>query len=157
MEEIKDRFNYRTELENNNVIAIVPTGNSMWPTLKNRKQSVIIAKKTERLKHLDVALYERKDGKYVLHRVMEVLDIGYITCGDSQTYLEMVEEDAVIGVMTAFYRGKKCVEVSEKNYIEQVKKWYANEKRRGRKIKKFFSKQRLKYKIKYIIKRLIGR
>lgn len=152
-----EKFDYRKELEKNNAIAIVPTGNSMWPTLKNRKQSVIINKKTQRLKPLDVVLYERENGDYVLHRVIEVSDKGYVTCGDSQTYLEDVKEDAVIGVMTSFYHGKECVEVSNPKYINKVKKWYKNEKRRQRKIKRYFSIQKIKWKFKYVIKRIVGK
>ena len=74
MKNKKLNFDYKEQLKNNNVIAIVPTGNSMWPTLKNRKQSVIIARKTQRLKPFDVALYLRENGTYVLHRVMKVND-----------------------------------------------------------------------------------
>ena len=43
------KANYRTELEKNNVIAFVPGGNSMWPMLKNRGQSVIVQPKTQKL------------------------------------------------------------------------------------------------------------
>jgi hypothetical protein len=156
MKEKKLNFDYKEQLKNNNVIAIVPTGNSMWPTLKNRKQSVIITRKTQRLKPFDVALYLREDGTYVLHRVMKVTDTGYITCGDSQAYAEQVKEDSVIGVMTSFYQGKKCIEVTDPKYIEQVQKWYSNESKRAKKSKKFFDRQRIKWKIKYYIKRIIG-
>ena len=42
-------------------------GVSMLPMLKNRRDSIIVSKKTERLKPLDVALYKRGND-YVLHR-----------------------------------------------------------------------------------------
>ena len=45
---------YEKELVKNGVIAFVPSGNSMWPTLKHRKQSVIVKLKTEKLKKLKV-------------------------------------------------------------------------------------------------------
>ena len=157
MSEEKIKSDYKTELEKNGIIAFVPTGNSMWPTLKSRKQSVIVVKKTQRLKPFDVALYQRENGCYVLHRVIEVTDFGYIICGDSQFYLEKVDENAVIGVMTSFYRGKKSVETTDPEYIREVEKWYGNEKRRKRKVNRFYFRQRLKYKIKYIVKRLIGK
>lgn len=157
MSESAEKFCYRTELENKNVIAIVPTGNSMWPMLKHRKQSVLVSKKTQRLKPFDVALYERKNGTYVLHRVMELTDTGYVICGDSQSYFEEVKEEAVIGVMTAFYRGKKCIEATDEKYIAKVQKWYSNEEKRAKKAKRFFFIQNIKYKIKYYTKRLIGK
>ena len=61
--------NYKTQLEKNGAIAFVPGGNSMWPTLKNRGQSVVIVKKEQKLKPMDVAFYQRVDGAFVLHRV----------------------------------------------------------------------------------------
>ena len=149
--------NYKTALEKNGVIAFVPGGNSMWPTLKDGKQSVIVVKKTQRLKPLDVALFERESGEIILHRVVEVTELGYITRGDSQSLFENVLEDKVIGVMTSFYRGKKCIDVNDEKYLKEVNIWYANEKRRKRKIDRFNRRQQIKYKIKNIFKRLSGK
>ena len=157
MSEVKVKPEFRSELEKNGIIAFVPKGNSMWPTLKNRKQSVIVAKKTQRLKPFDVALYERDNGICVLHRVIEVHDSYYVICGDSQFYYEKVDEDAVIGVMTSFYRGNKSVEVTDPKYIKEINKWYSNDKRRKRKVNRFYFRQRLKYKTRYIVNRLIGK
>ncbi len=152
-----NKGDYRVELEKNGVLAFVPIGNSMWPTLKNRKQTIIVAKKTQKLKHFDVALFQRENGEYILHRVMQTTDDGYITCGDSQFRLETVLESAVIGVMMGFYRGKKFIDVNDEEYLKEVKKWYANEKRRKKKTYKFYTRQRIRYRIKYIIKRLLGK
>lgn len=50
---------------------IGPTvGVSMLPMLKNRRDTIVVQKKTQRLQPLDVALYKRGDA-YVLHRVLE--------------------------------------------------------------------------------------
>lgn len=157
MNKEKTTCDYKGELEKNFVIAIVPIGNSMWPTLKNKKQSVIVCKKTERLKALDVALYQREDGTYILHRIMQVTDFGYLMCGDSQFSFEKVNEDAVIGVMTAYYHGKKSIEVLDPKYKNKVKKWFANEKRRKKKVKNFFVRQNIKSKIKRFVKKLLGK
>ena len=139
MRETQDiKQNYRTELEKNGAIAFVPGGNSMWPTLKNRGQTVIVERKTEKLKAFDVALYQRKDGTNVLHRVMKPTDAGYIICGDSQFTLEPVEEDAVYGVMTGFYRGDRFISVTDENYIREVEKLYSDEKLRKRRVKRFY-------------------
>ena len=112
--------NYKTELEKNGVIAFVPGGNSMWPTLKNRGQSVIIVKKEKRLNKFDVAFYQRSDGTFVLHRVMEIIDGGYVMLGDSQFTTEKVAEGQVFGVMSGFYRGKKYVEVTDQKYLKEM-------------------------------------
>ena len=58
-------------------------GVSMLPMIKSGKDVVVIAKKTERLKPYDVALYKRDDGAYVLHRVLKVVGKGYVIRGDN--------------------------------------------------------------------------
>lgn len=139
----ENKTDYIDELLKNGVIAFVPSGNSMWPTLKNRKQSVIVKKKSQRLKAMDVALYKRDSGTCVLHRVMKVLPNGYLMCGDSQFVIEKVAEVNVFGVMTAFYKGKRCIEVTDKDYIEYVKRLFSNEKRRKFRVKMFYFRQNL--------------
>lgn len=144
------KSDYKTELEKNGVIAFVPAGNSMWPIIKNKKQSVIVKSKTERLTPNAVAFYLRPTGVFVLHRVIEVLDNGYLCCGDSQLDTEVVLEDWVFGVMDGFYQGKKYISVNDNSYIKMVEKWYKNPVRRERKIKSFYFWKRVKNKLKRI-------
>ena len=153
----KPTCDYAEELVKNGVIAFVPGGNSMWPTLKHKGQSVIVKSKTERLKPMDVAFYKRESGTNVLHRVIRTTDFGYVTCGDSQFTPENVKEENVYGVMIGFYRGKRYVEVTDSDYIDKVKKWYANEKRRKARVKTFFFLKRLKNLPKRAWRKLFGR
>ena len=153
----KSNCDYTQELVKNGVIAFVPSGNSMWPTLKHKGQSVIVKLKTEKLKPMDVALYRREDGTNVLHRVMRATDSGYVMCGDSQFTLEKVNEDCVYGVMAGFYRGKRYVEVSDTGYIEQVKTWYAHERRRKFRVKTFFFFNALKRLPARVWRKIFGR
>ena len=134
----ENKTDYKAELLKHQVIAFVPRGNSMWPTLKNGKQSVVVKLKTERLRSMDVALYQRDNGANVLHRVIKAEDFGYIICGDSQFKQEKVKEEQVFGVMAGFYRGKRYVDVNDLDYIKQVKKLYSSEKRRKFAVKTFF-------------------
>ena len=153
MEEEK-RSSYQEYLQNNNnQIAIVPNGNSMWPTLKHKGQSVIIGAKKERLNELDVAFYVRSQDNLVLHRVIKVLPDGYLMCGDSQFVLEKVSEDQVFGVMLGFYRGKKFVDCKDPKHIEKIKKWYKRKVYRKFRVKLFFLKERIKNKLKRIFRR----
>ena len=103
---------FKAQLEKNGSLAFVPSGNSMWPIIKNRGQSVIITKKKERLKKYDVAFYIRDNGAYVLHRVIDVTDSGYVTCGDAQFMREQVGEDQVFGVLAGFYVGKEYIDAT---------------------------------------------
>lgn len=95
-------------------------GVSMLPMLKNRRDSVIIYPKTERLKPLDVALYKRGND-YVLHRVLSVTDTGYIIRGDNCYADEIVPEDTVIGVLKEFYRKDKHILCTDKKYLRYAK------------------------------------
>lgn len=101
---------------------IGPTvGVSMLPMLKTRRDTIVVKRKTERLKPLDVALYMRKDS-YILHRVLEVTDTGYIIRGDNCYADEIVPEEAVIGVLTEFFRKNKHYDCTDERYLRYVKK-----------------------------------
>ena len=103
-------------------IYVGPTvGTSMLPMLKNRRDTIVVKTKTERLKPLDVALYTR-GGKYILHRVLSVTDTGYIIRGDNCYFDEIVPEETVIGVLTEFFRKKKHYFCTDEKYIAYAKK-----------------------------------
>ena len=107
---------------------IGPTvGVSMLPMLKNRRDTIVVLPKTERLQPLDVALYRRGEA-YVLHRVLQVVDGGYIIRGDNCYADENVPESAVIGVLTEFFRKGKHYTCKDKKYLNYVKKRLKNYK-----------------------------
>lgn len=154
VEKVDDSADYKSLIEKFGEISFVPRGNSMWPTLKHRGQSVIVRKKGEgeRLKRFDVALYKRGADVYVLHRVMNPAEGGYVICGDSQFTLERVDESAVFGVMVGFYKGKKFIPVTDEKYIRRVEKWYKRKKTRKLRLKLFFLRVRIKNVIARIFK-----
>ena len=141
----------KEELKNKGEIVFVPSGNSMWPTLKDRAQRVVVQAKTARLNKYDVALFE-KNGVLVLHRVVKVTENGYITCGDSQVKTESVPEDAVLGVMKGFYQGEKFIDASDEKYDKKIKRWYKHKALRKFKIKCFYLLLRIKNRLKKIKK-----
>ncbi|MBQ8284602.1 MAG: S24/S26 family peptidase [Clostridia bacterium] len=129
---------------------IGPTvGVSMLPLLKTRRDTIVVKPKTERLQRLDVALYRRGDA-YVLHRVLQPIEGGYIIRGDNCYSDEKVPENAVIGVLTEFFRKGKHVYCTDKRYIR-----YANRRIKTYKIRRFFVI--LKSKAKAAVKKIIGR
>ncbi len=118
---------------------IGPTvGVSMLPMLKNRRDTIVVKAKTERLLPLDVALYKRGDA-YILHRVLSVTESGYIIRGDNCYYDEIVPEEAVIGVLTEFFRKKKHYFCTDKKYLRYVKKRLKNYK-----LRRFFMRTKMK-------------
>ena len=148
--QVKDNYSdYKTELEKKKVISFVPAGDSMWPFIKGKKQSVIIEKNTTKLEKWQVAFYQRLNGQMVLHRIIAVTDKGYIACGDSQIKTEEVSESQVFGMLTGFYKNGKYVSASDEKYLKAVEKWYKSKFRVVRiklfraknKIKKFFTRK----------------
>lgn len=143
---------YLEQLNKFKVISFVPKGNSMYPMLKNKGQSVVIRKKENRLEKMDVAFYIRQNGSFVLHRVIEVTSDGYVMCGDSQFYLENVNEEQVVGVMTHFYKGKNLVTADDK-YKRSVNKFYERKLLRKIRVKSFLFIDRVKKKLKRLLKK----
>ncbi len=100
-----------------------PKGTSMFPMIKPDSGGVCIVK-TDSVSKNDVILYKRKDGKYVLHRVLYIKDDGYVCCGDNQWSLEYnVTDDMVIGKLDSWYVGEKKRTVRDKDYLRYVKLW----------------------------------
>lgn len=157
MENLEKKTDYKVELEKNGILAFVPGGNSMWPTLKNRGQSVVVLSKTQKLKRYDVALYLRDNGAFVLHRVIEPTEWGYIICGDSQFTLEKVREEQVFGVMEGFYRGKKYIDCKDAKYNREVERWFRRKRIRKLRLKWFFFRQRAINKLKRIYVKVFRR
>ena len=80
--------------------------------------TVVLSKPKGRLHLFDLPLYRRKDGSYVLHRVVNFgSDGSYTMCGDNQFAVEKgITDDDVIGVVTAFYRKGKPYTVDSMKY-----------------------------------------
>lgn len=97
-------------------------GDSMLPMLEEGKDTVVIIPPVFPLKRLDVPLYKR-DGKYVLHRIVRVGKNGYTTCGDNRVFLEKgVREEQIIGVLCGFYHGGRYIDCKSREYIAYSKK-----------------------------------
>lgn len=114
-------------------VYIGPTvGISMLPMLKNRRDTIVVKPKTERLKRLDVALYKRGDA-YVLHRVLQAVDGGYIIRGDNCYSDEHIPEEDVFGVLTEFFRKDKHYYCTDEKYLR-----YAERRIKTYKTRRFF-------------------
>ena len=115
------RYKIEEVLQEKGVYVGPTVGVSMLPMLKNRRDTIIVRPKTQRLQPLDVALYKRGDD-YILHRVLSVTDNGYIIRGDNCYADEIVPEGDVIGVLTEFFRKDKHVLCTDEKYLKYVKK-----------------------------------
>ena len=100
------------ELALNGQSCIQTIGVSMEPLLHDRKSTVTIKAKTAPLQKYDVVLYRRPAGKYVLHRIIKVLDGAYLIRGDNSIENEVVPDEWIFGVMTGYYGNEQDQYVS---------------------------------------------
>lgn len=91
-------------------------GISMLPMLRQGKDSVELSPLPEKLKKYDLPVYQIPGGKYLMHRVLKVTPTHYICLGDNTLDYETIYPEQMIGVVTAFERNGKRIEVSNPLY-----------------------------------------
>lgn len=112
-------------LQSGGTVELTVSGNSMWPMLRHRVSRVRLAC-VEVLRKGDLPLYQRTDGKFILHRVVAVKDDTYICCGDNQWCVEPdLTKDQMIAVVTHFARKYKWVSVDNGVYRLYWRFWVA--------------------------------
>ena len=100
-----------------------PKGTSMFPMLKDNCNEICVVKADEINKY-DVPLYKRESGEYVLHRILDIDEDGYVCCGDNQWVLEHgVKREQIIGKLDRWFKGDKEYTVKDKSYQRYVKFW----------------------------------
>lgn len=105
---------------------MLPRGTSMLPLIVQERDSVVLKRNFEvGAKKHDVAFYRRRDGHFVLHRVMKICADGtYVMCGDNQTALEKgIERGQIIAYMSGLYRKDKAVKMNGAVYRLYVFVW----------------------------------
>ena len=92
-------------------------GVSMNPLIKSKEDLVLIESKKVNLKKNDVALFKRKNGDLVLHRIVKVNSDGYIFRGDNQCFTEgPITDDMIIGVAKGIYRNEEFYSFESSKY-----------------------------------------
>ncbi len=90
-----------------------PNGKSMLPTIRPRRDGVLLAR-AENLHLGDLLLFVRRDGSFVLHRLVKIgKDGSLVMRGDAQ-YIDEggISPEAVVGRVSAIVRGKKEIRTS---------------------------------------------
>jgi len=98
-------------------------GVSMLPMLRQGKDSVELSPLPEKLKKYDLPVYRRKNGQYVMHRVVEVKEDHYICLGDNTEDFEHILYEDMLGIVTAFKRKDKCIAVTNRGYQLYCRLW----------------------------------
>ncbi|MBO5136164.1 MAG: S24/S26 family peptidase [Clostridia bacterium] len=100
------------QLESGKKITFRPRGTSMLPLLREGKDGIVLEKSKGNHRKNDIVFYRRKNGQFVLHRIVYTKD-GYVISGDHQLFFEYgITDDEIIGVATGFYRGEKYYSVN---------------------------------------------
>lgn len=93
-------------------------GASMEPMLHHHKSTVVLEAVNRPLRRLDVVLYHRPNGIYVLHRVVGVTGGGYRIRGDNCAWDEMVPREWILGIMSGYYpdESSRFVSCDDRDY-----------------------------------------
>ena len=114
-------------------IAVHPTGWSMKPFIKDG-DTVVLKKSDEKIKVGDCVLFERSDGKKILHRVYETDGEIVVTRGDFETRCDEPISVSQMHFTAARLREDGAVSAADKEYIKKYRRWNG----RGRSLRLFF-------------------
>lgn len=124
---MKDIYPFILEaLNNGSTATIVVSGISMQPMLYNGRDTVTLSKPKFPLKKYDLPLFRLDDGRFILHRVIDINKDGtYICRGDNRWESEDgIRDDQIIGVVTSFVRnGKRTVIKNSLLYFLYTRTW----------------------------------
>ena len=112
-------------IEETGYLAYTIRGTSMRPLLREGKDVVLIEKPKEHWKKYDTVLFMRKNGQYVLHRIIKILDGKCWIMGDNCLSGEMVNDNQIIGIMTFVKRDGKTISITDLRYRLYVYLWCA--------------------------------
>jgi len=105
-------------------VRFYPHGTSMLPMLRQDIDSVVLSPINGKLKKFDVPLYQRENGKYILHRI---IDVGstYTCMGDNQFRPETgIRHSQMIAVITSFTRKDREIAVTALSYRIYCRLWH---------------------------------
>lgn len=119
------KYSFEEELDKKGILVYTNKGNSMYPLIRQGKDVLIIKKSNRRLKKMDVPLYKRKSGQYVLHRIIKVNENDYVIRGDNTYYNETgIRDDQILGVLSGVIREGKEISVDSFGYKLYSYFWY---------------------------------
>lgn len=99
----------REQLSENGQAFVRVTGISMWPLLHHLRDGVILTPPRP-LRTGDIVLFDRRNGRYALHRVIRVEPDGFTMAGDHQWSLERhLPFEQVVGVAQSIVRSGRRI------------------------------------------------
>ena len=105
-------------------VRFMPRGISLLPMLRQGVDGVVLSPVPGKLKKYDLPLYQRENGKYILHRVIDA-GTTYTCMGDNQFVEEPgIRQDQLLALVTGFYRGETYHSVEEPAYRLYCRFWH---------------------------------
>ena len=126
----------RERLACGQTVTFSPKGVSMLPMLRQGKDTVTLYPLPPKLQKYDLPLYQRKNGQYVLHRVVKTGE-SYTCIGDNQfAYESGLTHEQMIAVVGGFTRGGNYHTTDETGYKLYCRFWHFSRpfRRIGRRI-----------------------
>ena len=114
-----ERLKIEDVLEKEGIYVATICGVSMYPMLRNRRDTVVIKPYEGRLKKFDIPLYKVED-KYILHRIIKVLPDSYIIRGDNTEVKERGITDEKIARINELYKKSKAEGLNDAELREQA-------------------------------------
>jgi signal peptidase I len=83
------------------------SGNSMSPFLMHGRDSILLKKPGRKLKKGDMVFFQRKSGRFVMHRIVQVKKKGFYLLGDAQRWRDKegpIDESQIFAVIVRVCR-----------------------------------------------------
>ena len=98
-------------LDENGQAGVRVTGMSMWPMLYHKRDSVVISKPAQAgVRVGDIVLFDRRNGRYALHRVIHKGKTCFAMAGDHQRYIDRrLPYEQIVGVVTQINRNGRML------------------------------------------------
>ena len=100
----------KEQVENGKEASMIISGNSMSPFLEHGRDTIYFKKPFRDLRRGDMVFFQRKDGQYVMHRLLKIKKEGYYFIGDNQKEVEgPVPADCVFAIVIRVKRKGKIL------------------------------------------------
>ncbi len=121
------------KLHKNNKEGMVVFGSSMYPVLKPGDIIIIEKAGNEKICKGQVIVFKNKEGKFIIHRVVQISGSTIITAGDNvKEFDSPIHINDVVGIVKnmKIKRPLSKIERNIRNIVIKISKWIFSRKKR---------------------------
>lgn len=97
-------------VEEGHQVSLLISGSSMAPFLIHQRDTIYFKQPDRELKVGDMVFYQRRNGKYVMHRICRIRPEGFYMIGDAQKEIEgPLQRELIFGLVTSVVRKGKLI------------------------------------------------